>query len=79
MHTAAMMFYRDRHLSRSHLNQQWRLALQTDPTEMRVGMEREPAIMAGDMSKLPPFFPGDRTRLQPVNPLAPEDDKRPDA
>ena len=79
VHTAAMMFFRDRHMSRAHLNQQWRLSLQTDPAEMRVGMDREPAIMAGDMSKLPPFFPGDQTRLKPVNPLSAEDDKRPDA
>jgi hypothetical protein len=71
-----MMFYRDRHLIKSHAFTKWRLTHRNDPAEMRVATEKEIAIMSGDMSSLPPFFPGDRTSLEPIRPLEPKDDQR---
>ncbi len=76
-HTAAMIFFRDRHIEKSHSFTKWRLAHKNDPAEMRVAIPKEIDIVSGNMSSLPPFFPGDRTSLQPQNPLGPEDDKRP--
>jgi hypothetical protein len=77
-HTAAMIFYRDRHLERSHGFEKYRLMHRNDGAEMRVATEKEIAIMSGDMSSLPPFFPGDRTSLEPIKPLEPKGDARPD-
>lgn len=77
-HTAAMIFYRDRHLEKSHSFTKWRLAHRNDAAEMRVATEKEIAIMSGDMSSLPPFFPGDRTSLESIKPLDPATDKRPE-
>jgi hypothetical protein len=62
-HTAAMIYFRDRHLSRVRPGIKWRLALRNDEAEKRVAAEKSPAIEAGDLSELPPFFPGDRTTL----------------
>lgn len=67
--TAAMIFYRDRHLSKSHMHQAWQLGHVGDPVEGRVAEAYDDAVRAGDLSKVPPYFPGDRTSLKPNSPI----------
>lgn len=62
-HAAAMIYFRDRHISRVRQDMKWKLAVRNDEAEQRVAAEKGPAIEAGDLSELPPFFPGDRTTL----------------
>lgn len=68
-HTAAMIYFRDRHLSRARPGIRWKLAPRSDEAEQRVAAQKGPAIEAGDLSSLPPFFPGDRTTLTTDMPL----------
>jgi hypothetical protein len=76
--TAAMIFFRNRHMGKSSEFTQWKLFHTGDAASMRASEAYKDKIKAGDMSKLPPFFPGDKTRVQADNPLKPDDDKRPE-
>lgn len=71
-HTAAMIFFRERHLGKAHQHMRYKLAHKGDPAEMKAAAEREGQIVAGDYSVLPPFFPGDRTALEPDSPIGAE-------
>jgi hypothetical protein len=71
-HTAAMIFFRERHLSKAHQHMKYKLAHKGDPAEMRSASEHEAKIVAGDYSVMPPFFPGDRTALEPDSPIGAE-------
>jgi hypothetical protein len=77
--SAAMIFFRDRHISKSHMHQTWRIVHTGDAASMKSSERYSQKIKDGDLSVLPPFFPGDKTRIGADNPLKPEDDKRPDA
>jgi hypothetical protein len=78
--TAAMVFFRDRRMTKAFGFEKWTLATSEDPVEQRVAKDKQPAIMAGEFGSLPPFFPGDRTSMRAVKlPGAPgpADDARP--
>jgi hypothetical protein len=75
--SAAMIFFRDRHLGKSHMHQKWKLVHTGDAASMRFSEPWSQKIKDGDLSAMPPFFPGDKTRIGAETPLSPEDDKRP--
>jgi hypothetical protein len=79
--TAAMVFFRDRRMSKAFGYEKWTLAHGDDPVEERIAKDKAVAIMGGDFSSLPPFFPGDRTSMRAVmlpGP-GPQNDARPPA
>lgn len=75
--SAAMIFFRDRHLSKAHMHQKWRLVHSGDAASMKFSEPWSQKIKDGDLSEMPPYYPGDKTRIGADSPLKPDDDKRP--
>ena len=77
--SAAMIFFRDRHVSKAHPHQKWRLVHSGDAASMRASEPHTQKIKDGDLSTMPPFYPGDKTRIGADNPLKADEDQRPAA